>query len=98
MLSDGKKIVLFRPLEPYEASDAISSICESYNHTLAKEENDPKPFIKYMLGISLSCYREFESRVNLTGKAGVKSTAYDIVKKYTLDQVGTFTKQDALIS
>lgn len=173
MLSDGKKIVLFRPLEPYETPDAISSICESYNHTLAKEEidplilipcfildflcihpfndgngrmsrlltllllyrsgymvgqyisiekaiadtkndyydalaqadvrwheeeNDPKPFIKYMLGIILSCYREFESRVNLTGKAGVKSTAYDIVKKYALDRVGTFTKQDALIS
>ena len=82
---------------------AIADTKNDYYDALAQadvrwheEENDPKPFIKYMLGIILSCYREFESRVNLTGKAGVKSTAYDIVKKYALDQVGTFTKRDAL--
>ena len=173
MLPDGKKIVLFRPLEPYETPDAIASICENYNHTLAKEEidplilipcfildflcihpfedgngrmsrlltllllyrngymvgqyisiekaiadtkndyyealarsdirwhekeNDPKPFIKYMLGIILSCYRDFENRVDLTGKIGVKSTAYDIVKNYALNHIGTFTKQEALVS
>ncbi len=173
MLPGGKKIVLFRPLEPYETPDAIASVCESYNNTLAKEEidplilipcfildflcihpfndgngrmsrlltllllyrsgyivgqyisiekaiadtkedyyealaqadarwhegeNDPKPFIKYMLGIILSCYRDFENRVVLTEKAGIKSTSYDIVKKYALDTIGTFTKQDALLS
>ena len=172
-LPDGRKMVLFRPLEPYATPDAIASICEHYNYTLAREEidplilipcfildflcihpfddgngrmsrlltllllyksgyivgqyisiekaiadtkddyyaalaqadarwhereNDPKPFIKYMLGIILSCYRDFESRVSLTEKAGVRSTAYDIVKTYVLDQVGTFTKQDALMS
>ena len=31
-------------------------------------ENDPKPFIKYMLGIILSCYREFEARIVLAEK------------------------------
>ena len=173
ILPSGKKVVLFQPPEPYETPDAVASICESYNHTLAKGEidplilipcfildflcihpfndgngrmsrlltllllyrsgymigqyisiekaiadtksdyydalaqsdarwhegeNDPKPFIKYMLGIILSCFREFESRVNLAGKTGIKSTAYDIVKKYASDQIGTFTKQDALVS
>lgn len=84
---------------------AIADTKSDYYDALAQadvrwheEENDPKPFIKYMLGIILACYREFENRVNLTGKVGVKSTAYDIVKKYALDQVGTFKKQDALVS
>ncbi len=61
-------------------------------------ENDPKPFIKYMLGIILSCYREFESRVSLAAKTGKKSCAYDIVKSFTEHQLGKFSKQDALIS
>lgn len=59
-------------------------------------ENDPKAFIKYMLGIILACYREFESRITMAEKAGAKSTSYDIVKEYAVNVIGTFTKQDAL--
>lgn len=51
-----------------------------------------------MLGIILSCYREFESRITLASKTGKKSTAYDIVKVYTESTIGKFSKQDALIS
>ena len=61
-------------------------------------ENDPKPFIKYLLGIILSCYREFESRVSLAAKTGKKSNAYDIVKSFTENTLGKFSKQDALLS
>lgn len=82
---------------------AIADTKDSYYEKLAvadqgwhTEENDPKPFIKYMLGIILSCYREFEERIDTARKAGVKSTSYDIVKEYTLNKIGTFTKQDAL--
>ncbi|WP_330593503.1 MULTISPECIES: Fic family protein [Lachnospiraceae] len=131
-----EKVVLFKPLEPYETPDAVEQLCGEYNkaigegivapliltpnfildflcihpfndgngrmsrlltllllyrsgyivgqyisiektiadtketyyEVLQKEdqnwyegENDPKPFIRYMLGIILSCYREFES-------------------------------------
>ena len=45
-------------------------------------DNDPKPFIEYMLGVILACYREFESRITLADKIGFRSTAYDIVKHY----------------
>ncbi len=31
-------------------------------------ECDPVPFIKYLLGIILSCYRDFEERVDMMGK------------------------------
>ena len=61
-------------------------------------ENDPKPFIKYMLGIILKCYREFEQRLTISEKSGAKSTAYDIVKNFTLDTIGTFTKRDVMES
>lgn len=84
---------------------AIAATKESYYDSLAlsdlgwhENENDPKEFIKYMLGVILSCYREFEDRVGFAWKSGVKSTSYDIVKQYTQSKIGTFTKQDALIA
>lgn len=76
---------------------AIADTKEMYYEVLQKS-NDPKPFIKYMLGIILSCYREFESRIILTSKTGKKGNAYDIVKAYTEKTIGKFSKQDALVS
>ena len=82
---------------------AIADTKEDYYAAIAASnrqwhtgENDPKPFIRYMLGILLSCYRAFESRMGAAEKAGVRSTSYDIVKAYALRTIGTFTKQDAL--
>ncbi len=173
VLENGEKVVLFKPLEPYETPDAIDRLCDEFDKALNESvvdplilipnfildflcihpfndgngrmsrlltllllyrsgyivgqyisiekaiadtkdsyyavlqqsnqkwyegDNDPKAFIKYMLGIVLSCYREFESRVMLASKTGNKSTAYDIVKKYTESTLGKFSKQDTLIS
>lgn len=56
-----------------------------------EEENDPTPFIRYMLQAILACYTEFEERVGLMSDTGNGSTAYDIVKKYTEEKVGKFT-------
>ena len=173
ILENGEKVVLFKPLEPYETPDAVNRLCdefdkaisegivdplilipmfildflcihpfndgngrmsrlltllllyrsgyvvgqyisiekaiadtkESYYEVLKQSDynwyegtNDPKSFIKYMLGIILSCYREFESRIVIASKTGKKSNAYDIVKAYTEKTIGKFSKQDALIS
>ena len=173
MLENGEKVVLFKPLEPYETPDAVERLCNEYNKAIGdgivdplilipnfildflcihpfndgngrmsrlltllllyrsgyivgqyisiekaiadtKEtyyevlqnadqnwyegENDPKPFIKYMLGIILKCYREFEKRLTISEKSGAKSTAYDIVKNFALDTIGTFTKRDVMES
>ena len=83
---------------------AISDTKEAYYDVLQKADlgwhegsNDPKPFIKYMLGIILSCYREFEKRIQTVHMAGTKSTSYDIVKTFAQDTLGKFTKQDVLI-
>lgn len=60
------------------------------------EKNNPLPFIKYMLGVILSCYRDFENRITISEAVGEKSTAYDIVKVYAEQKLGTFTKQDVV--
>ncbi|MDO4961817.1 MAG: Fic family protein, partial [Eubacteriales bacterium] len=82
---------------------AIADTKEDYYKALAladqnwhTAENDPKPFIKYMLGIILGCYREFEDRLTIAERSGPKSTAYDVVKEYAMSHIGTFTKQNAL--
>ena len=66
---------------------AIADTKEAYYDALQKADrgwheglNDPKPFIKYMLAVILSCYREFDQRVNVVQESGIKSTSYDIVK------------------
>ena len=43
-----------------------------------------------MLGVILSCYREFEERITVVEKAGNKSTSYDIVKAYVSEKIGNF--------
>ena len=172
VLETGEKVVLFKPLEPYETPTAIEYICEKYQEALDKElvdelilipcflldflcihpfndgngrmsrlltllllyrsgymvgqyisiekaiadtkeayydalqkadqgwhegTNDPKPFIKYMLSIILSCYKEFEARVSIAHAAGAKSTSYDIVKAYVSERIGKFSKQEVLM-
>ena len=59
--------------------------------------NDPKPFIKYMLSIILSCYKEFEARVSIAYVSGAKSTSYDVVKAYVSERIGKFSKQEVLM-
>ena len=49
-----------------------------------------------MLGITLKCYREFEDRLTISEKSGIKSSSYDIVKTYVNNTIGTFTKRDAM--
>ena len=84
---------------------AIADTKEAYYDSLQRADlnwhegqNDPKPFIKYMLGIILACYREFENRVSIVHNAGAKSTSYDIVKACVTQKIGKFSKQDILIS
>ena len=38
---DGRKIVLFKPLEPYEIPEAIEAICEEYKKAINKYNIDP---------------------------------------------------------
>ena len=84
---------------------AIADTKDAYYDALQKADigwhegkNDPKPFVKYMLGVILSCYREFEERITVVEKAGTKSTSYDIVRAYVSEKIGKFSKQEVLVS
>ncbi len=165
---DGSKVVIFKPLEPYETHEAIEKICEEYNKTInqlnvdplvaipifihdflcihpfndgngrmsrllttlllyksgyvvgkyislekkiqvSKEdyydalnksskgwmesENDNTPFVKYILGVILAAYRDFEERVNLVG---TKMSAREMVEKAVRVKIGKFTKSDIM--
>ncbi len=165
---DGRQVVLFTPLAPYETPDAMNAICESFNRTMddgtidplvlipifindflcihpfndgngrmsrllttlllyrcgyvvgryislenkiektktkyyevlnrCSEHwhdgtNDPTPFIKYLLGIILSAYRDFESRVDLFDE---KLPAVELVRRAVAQKIGKFTKSEIM--
>lgn len=56
-------------------------------------ENDPTPFIKYMLGIILAAYRELESRIDLIDE---QLPAVELVRKAILEKIGKFTKSEIM--
>ena len=52
---------------------------------------DAVPFIKYLMGIILSAYRDFEERFSLVEQ---KKPALETVRQATLSKIGRFSKQD----
>ena len=165
---DGRTVLLFKPLEPFETPEAVEKLCEEYDKAINKygidpliaipvfihdflcihpfndgngrmsrllttlllyksdfvigryislekkiemtkdeyyialqessqnwheEKNDDTPFIKYILGIILAAYRDFEERVNMVGK---KMSAKDMVVKAIRSKIGKFTKNDIM--
>lgn len=87
----GKYISLERKIE--RTKNIYYDVLEETSRGWHEEQNDPTAFIKYLLSIILSCYRDFEERIDIIGK---KSTAYDIVKKAVGGTLGKFTKKDIL--
>lgn len=56
-------------------------------------KNDPTPFIKYILGIILSSYRDFESRFDLFDE---KHSAFETVRRAINEKTGRFTKSEIM--
>ena len=54
-------------------------------------KEDIIPFIKYILGIILAAYKDFEDRMDLIG---VKLSALEIVRRASKNKLGRFNKQD----
>lgn len=55
--------------------------------------DDPTPFIKYLLGTIISAYRDFEERIEIVAD---KNSAIEIVTKAVATRIGKFTKADIL--
>ena len=77
--------------------DRYYGALEESNTGWHEEENDPTPFIRYMLQAILACYTELEERVGLMAENEKGSTAYDIVKKYTEKKSASLLEQMLLL-
>ena len=85
----GKYISIEKHIE--KTKDAYYDTLEASSVGWHDEEENPIPFIKYMLGVILACYREFEDRIDIVSK----DSAYDKVKAaIETTQIGKFTKRD----
>ena len=60
-------------------------------HGWIEGNDDPVPFIKYLLGTILAAYKDFEDRFKIVEK---KLPAIDMVRKAINEKIGWFTKQD----
>ena len=56
-----------------------------------EEQDDPAPFIKYLLSTILAAYRDFEERVDLVGE---KLPAIETVRRTINGRIGKFTKAE----
>ncbi len=55
--------------------------------------DDPVPFIKYLLGTILAAYKDFEERVEIVE---VKRSALEMVQIASRQRIGRFTKQEIM--
>ncbi|MCD8156780.1 MAG: Fic family protein, partial [Clostridiales bacterium] len=92
----GKYVSIEKKIE--NTKDIYYDALERANYGWHEEKNDPTPFIHYMLKVILACYTEFEERVGILEKTGVRSSAYDVVKAYISGKVGKFTSAEVIAS
>ena len=59
-----------------------------------ENENDYKPFVNYMLGVIVSAYKEFESRVKLLTNPNLSKS--DRVREMIKEHIGTITKAELM--
>ena len=81
----------------------IEKTKDSYYATLKQSsehwhegKNDIWPFVRYMLGVLLAAYRDFESRVAVISDA--KMTKEERIRKFADEKVGLFTKAEIIQS
>ena len=72
-----------------EYYDALQSSSDKWH----EGENDDTAFTKYMLGVILSAYRDFEERLEIVSE---KKSAFDMVKEAMKVKLGKITKSDIM--
>ena len=92
----GKYVSIEKQIE--KTKDRYYDVLEGADAGWHEAQNDPTPFIRYMLQVILACYTEFEERVGLVGISGVKSTSYDIVRSFVENKIGKFNSAEVIAS
>ena len=67
------------------------SALEKSDQNWSEEKNDITPFVKYILGVILACYRDFESRINVVDGF---VPSIDLVREAVNKKIGKFSKSD----
>ncbi len=84
-----KYISLEKKIE--KTKDFYYDVLEQNSQNWKEGTNDNTPFVKYLLGIILSAYRDFEDRLNLMED---KLSACEMVERAAKAKLGKFTKSD----
>lgn len=96
----GRYISIEKHIE--KTKDAYYDALQEASQNWYEGKGNPTPFIKYMLGVILACYREFELRIEALSKPSedgnllVKSSVLDIVKASIKTRIGKFTKTELM--
>lgn len=90
----GKYVSMEKQIE--KTKDRYYEVLEMSDQGWHEERNDPTPFIRYMLMAILACYIEFEERIDIMNSLGTKSSAYDIVKRYVEQRIGTIRSNEVI--
>lgn len=69
--------------------EVLNTCCNGWHEGI----NNPTSFVKYLLGIILSAYRDFESRVDLINE---QLPAIELVRRAVNDKIGKFTKSEIM--
>jgi len=87
----GRYISLEHIIEKTKSSyyDVLEETSKGWN----EGQNSYAAFIKYLLGVVLKAYRDFEERVDLFDE---KLSAYDLVKRATERKIADFTKSEIM--
>ena len=87
----GKYISLEAKIE--KSKDQYYEVLREVSDGWHEGSNDPTPFIKYLLGIVLSAYRDFEERVNMLEP---QKSALELVQGAVQKKIGKLTKSEIM--
>lgn len=88
----GKYISIEKIIE--ESKEIYYEALEDSSNGWHENENDYKPFVNYMLGVVVSAYKEFESRVKLLTDPNLSKSAR--VRENIKNHIGTITKAELM--
>lgn len=88
----GKYISIEKIIE--ESKETYYEVLQDSSIDWHENENDYKPFVNYMLGVIVSAYKEFESRVKLVTNPNFSKP--DRIREMIKNHIGTITKSELL--
>ncbi len=88
----GKYISIEKIIE--ESKETYYDALQESSYNWHENTNDYKPFVNYMLGVVISAYKDFESRVRLLTDPNI--TKIDRIREVIKNNIGTITKSELL--